>query len=98
MTTIGCFAKINSTIFFVRCIIYKSMLVSRLNGNQFLSKDRMTWIMHSIHFNDHDDYLTVAASSITCLLGIELSCSFYWSNARQHHFLYCEVSREEEEG
>jgi hypothetical protein len=37
--------------------IYKSTLVSQLNGNVFLSKDRLARIKHSIQFNNHDNCL-----------------------------------------
>ena len=35
--------------------IYKSTLVSQLNGSTFLSKDRLARIKHSIEFNNHDN-------------------------------------------
>lgn len=58
--------------------IYKSTLVSQLNGNPFLSKDRLTRVKHSMYFNNHDDYLSAAASSSTCLLGIGSDCGVYF--------------------
>ena len=58
--------------------IYKSTLVSQLNGNPFLSKDRLTRVKHSMYFNNHDDYITVAASSSSCLLGLGSDCGIYF--------------------
>ena len=45
--------------------IYKSTLVSQLNGNPFLSKDRVTRIKNSIYFNNLDEYLNATNSTET---------------------------------
>ena len=37
--------------------IYKSTLVSQVNGNVFLTKGRLARIQHVIQFNNHDNYL-----------------------------------------
>ena len=58
--------------------IYKSTLVSQLNGNPFLSKDRLTRVKHSMYFNNHDDYMSAASSSSTCLLGLGSDCGVYF--------------------
>ena len=54
--------------------IYKSTLVADLNGNPFLSKDRLTRIKNSVYFNNADDYLSAANSSTTTLLGLGSDC------------------------
>jgi hypothetical protein len=51
-------------------VVYKSTLVNELNGNPFLSKDRLTLIRNSIYFNNFEDYLNAATSNSTCLLGL----------------------------
>jgi hypothetical protein len=51
-------------------VVYKSTLVNELNGNPFLSKDRLTRIHNSIYFNNSEDYLSAATSNSTCLLGL----------------------------
>jgi hypothetical protein len=53
------------------------MLVSQLNGNPFLSKDRLTRVRNSIYFNNADEYLSAANSSSTCLLGLESDYAIY---------------------
>lgn len=42
--------------------IYKSALVSQLNANHFLSKDRLTRVKNSIYFNNSDDYISASSS------------------------------------
>ena len=54
--------------------IYKSTLVAELNGNPFLSKDRLTRIKNSIYFNNAEDYLSAARSGTTGLLGLGSDC------------------------
>lgn len=54
--------------------IFKSTLVSELNGNPFLSKDRLTRIKNSVYFNNAEDYLSAASSSSTCLIGLGSDC------------------------
>ena len=50
--------------------IFKSTLVGQLNGNPFLSKDRLTRVKNSLYFNNADVYLSAAQSSSTCFVGI----------------------------
>ena len=56
---------------------FKSTLVSELNRNSFLSKDRLTYVRNSIYFNNVDDYLSAANSSSTYLLGLESDCAVF---------------------
>lgn len=39
--------------------IFKSTLIGQLNGNPFLSKDRLTHVKKSLYFNNSEDYLNV---------------------------------------
>lgn len=48
--------------------ILKSALVSQLNGNPFLS----------MYFNNHDNYITAATSSSTCLLRLGSDSGIYF--------------------
>ena len=64
--------------------IYKSTLVSELNGNVFLSKDRLARSKHSIQFNNHDNCLQSGSSCGSSLLCIGSNCGCILSNeARQ---------------
>lgn len=54
--------------------IFKSTLVAELNGNPFLSKDRLTRIKSSIYFNNGEEYLSTANSSTTYFLGLGSDC------------------------
>jgi hypothetical protein len=58
--------------------IYKSTLVSQLNGNVFLSKDRLARIKHSIHFNNHDNCLQARSSCGSSLLTIGSDCGVHF--------------------
>ena len=58
--------------------IFKSIVVSKLNGNPFLSKDLLTQIRNSMNFNNDEDYLNVASLSSTCLLGLGSDCGVYF--------------------
>jgi hypothetical protein len=58
--------------------IYKSTLVSQLNGNVFLSKDRLARIKHSIHFNNHDNCLQTRSSCGSSLLTIGSDCGVHF--------------------
>jgi hypothetical protein len=58
--------------------IYKSTLVSQLNSNPFLSKDRLARVKTSLYFNNSDAYLAAAESSSTCMLGIGCDCGVYF--------------------
>jgi hypothetical protein len=59
-------------------VIYKSTLVSQLNGNPFLSKDRLTRVRNSVYFNNSEDYVSAANLSSTCLLGLGCDCVVYF--------------------
>ena len=78
VTNVLCPPLQNPIVEFARHTIYKSTLVSQLNGNPFLSKDRLTWIKHSMYFNNHDDYVIATALSNTYLLGIGSDCGVYF--------------------
>ena len=71
-------ARVCPTVAYDEHIIYKSTLVSQLNGNSFFSKDRLTRVKHSMYFNNHDDYISAASSSSSCLLGIGTDCGVYF--------------------
>lgn len=70
-------SKVLPIVEYVGYVILKSTLVSQLNGNPFLSKDHLTRVKHSIYSNNHDDYITAAASSSTCLLELRSDCGVY---------------------
>jgi hypothetical protein len=59
-------------------VVYKSTLVNELNGNPFLSKDRLTRISNSIYFNNFEDYLSAATSNSTCPLGLGSNCGVFF--------------------
>ena len=58
--------------------IFKSTLVTRLNGNPFLSKDRLTRVRNSIYYNNSDDILNASSSSNSCLLGVGSDCGVFF--------------------
>ena len=58
--------------------IYKSTLVSQLNRNPFLSKDRLTRMKNSIYFNNSDGYVRAANCANTQLLGLGSDCAIYF--------------------
>ena len=62
--------------------MYKSTLVGQLNGNLYLSKDRLTRIKNSIYFNNADDYDGVASSTTTMFMGLESDVGVYFNNLR----------------
>ena len=70
--------KISSIVTYEGHSIYKSTLVSQLNGNPLLSKDRLTRVRNSIYFNNNDDYLTATSSSTTMLLGLGSDVGVYF--------------------
>jgi hypothetical protein len=70
--------KIVPTMEFGGHSIYKSTLVSQLNGNVFLSKDRLARIKHSIQFNNHDNCLQSGSSSRSSLLCIGSECGVHF--------------------
>ena len=58
--------------------IFKSTLVSQLNSNLFLSKDRLTRVRNFIYFNNSDDYINASSSTKTMLLGLSMDCGVYF--------------------
>ena len=58
--------------------IYKSTLVSQLNANPFLSKDRLARVKNSIYFNNFDDYISAGSLQETMLLGLGMDCGVYF--------------------
>jgi hypothetical protein len=66
--------KFEPTVEYSGKVIFKSTLVSELNGNPFLSKDRLTRIRNSVYFNNAEDYRNVANSSSSYLLGLGSDC------------------------
>ena len=58
--------------------IFKSTLVGQLNGNPFLSKDRLTQVRNSLYFNNSEDYLRAAQCSNTCFVGIGSDVGVYF--------------------
>jgi len=63
---------------FVGHKIFKSTLVSQLNANPFLSKDRLTRVRNSIYFNNSDDYINASSSTETMLLELGMDCGVYF--------------------
>lgn len=74
----GLIEPINAIVHFEGNVIYKSTLVSQLNGNSFLSKDRLTRVQNSIYFNHSADYCRTVASTNICLLGLRNDCRVYF--------------------
>jgi hypothetical protein len=70
--------KISPTIEYDGKVMFKSTLVAELNGNPFLSKDRLTRVRNSVYFNNADDYISAANSENTCLLGLGSDCAVYF--------------------
>jgi hypothetical protein len=58
--------------------LYKSTLISQLNCNPFLSKDRLARVKNFVYFNNVDSYLSAAESTSTCLLGLGSNCEVYF--------------------
>ena len=58
--------------------IYKSTLISQLNRNPFLSKNRLTCIKNFIYFNNFEDYLRAANCANTQLLGLGSNCAIFF--------------------
>ena len=58
--------------------MFKSTLVSELNGNPFLSKDRLTRVQNSIYLNNVEEYMSAANSEKTCLLGLGSDYAVYF--------------------
>ena len=70
--------KVIPFVEFTRHKIFKSTLVSQLNSNPFLSKDRLTRIRNSIYFNNLDDYINASSSTETMLLELGMDCGVYF--------------------
>ena len=58
------------------------MLVSQLNENPYLSKDRLTRMKNSIYFNNSDDYLAASSSTMSMLLGLGFDVGVYFKDMR----------------
>jgi len=50
----------------------------QLNGNPFLSKDRLIRVKNSIYFNKSKAYLVIVLSSLSMLLGLEVDVGIYF--------------------
>jgi hypothetical protein len=59
-------------------VMFKSTLVSELNGNPFLSKDRLTQVRNSVYLNNVEEYMLAANSKNTCFLGLGSDCAVYF--------------------
>jgi len=60
--------------------IYKSTLVSQLNGNPYLSKDRIMRMKNSIYFKNSDDYLVATLSTTSMLLNLGSNVGVYFKD------------------
>jgi hypothetical protein len=80
MESAGVKSKYNPIVTVIGKNVYKSTLVNELDGNPFLSKDRLIHIKNSVYFNNAEDYITAAASSSTCLLGLGTDCGVFFAN------------------
>lgn len=78
VSTLVTLDRIVPVVEFGGCQIFKSTLVSQLNGNPFLSKDRLTRVRNSIYFNNSEDYISAASSSNKCLLGLGSDCGVFF--------------------
>lgn len=76
--------KINPVVTFQGHCIYKSTLISQMNGNPYVSKDRLTRMKNSIYFNNSDDYLAAASSTTSMLLGLGSDVGVYFKDSREH--------------
>ena len=88
--------KIEPVVEYMGRAIYKSTLVSELNGNPFLSKDRLTRIKNSVYFNNADEYLSAANSTTTCFMGLGNDCGVLFvesSNLNQSSIVTAAQSR-----
>lgn len=50
--------------------IFQATLVSQLNANKIMSKDRLTQVKDSIYFNNNDDYISASSSPTFMLVGL----------------------------
>ena len=60
--------------------IYKSTLVSQMNGNPYLSKDRLIRLNNDIYFNNSNGYIVVASSATSMLFGLGSVVGVYLIN------------------
>ena len=74
--------KIDRVVIFQGHSTYKSTLVSQMNGNPYLSKERLTMMKNSIYFNNSDDYLVAASSTTSMLLGLGSDVGVYFKDCR----------------
>jgi len=74
----GSNVKIEPTVQTEGHCVYKSTIVSELNGNSFLSKDRLARIKQSIKFNNHDNCVRAGLSSGTGLLCLGSDCGVHF--------------------
>jgi len=62
--------------------IYKSTLVSQLNGNPYIYKDMLTRMKNPIYFNNSDDYLATTLSTTFMLFGLGCDVGVYFKDER----------------
>lgn len=75
--------KIELVVEYMGKAIYKSTLVAELNGNPFLSKDRLTHIKKiSLYFNNAEDYLSTANSTTTTFPRLGSDCGVLFMQSR----------------
>ena len=53
-----------------------------MNENPYLSEDRLTRMKNSIYFDNSDDYLDVASSTTSILLGLGSDVGVYFKVSR----------------
>ena len=74
--------KIELVVEYMEKAIYKSTLVAKLNGNPFLSKDRLTCIKNSVYINNAEDYLSTANLITIALMGLRSDCGVLFMQSR----------------
>lgn len=74
--------KVLPIVTFQGHFIYKFTLVSQLNGNPYLSKERLIRMKNSIYFNNSDDYLAASSSTTSMLLGLGFDVGVYFKDMR----------------
>ena len=62
--------------------IFKSTLVSQLNGNPFLSKDRLIRVKNSFCFYNNEAYLNATSLSFSIFLGLGSDAGVYFLEQR----------------
>ena len=70
--------KILPSVEYERNQLFKSTLVSQLNGNPFLSKGELIRKKNPIYFNNSEDCLSAIFSSSTMFLGLDLDAGVYF--------------------